>query len=192
MSRGANQRFKLSFLREILLEETDSEHTITMPVIIEKLEKRGVSAERKALYNDIADMHELGVEVKGTKERFNYYYNVVKRDFSLAELKLLVDAIQSSKFITERKSKELIGKLEKFASKYERKRLHRQVVVHGRVKTLNENIFKNVDAIHNAIADNRQIHFKYLKWDVSKRLVEKKNGEWYCASPWALISILCQ
>lgn len=187
MSRGAKQRFKLSFLREILLEETDSEHSITMPKIIEKLQKRGVSAERKAIYNDIADMEELGVTVKGTKDHFNYYYHVEKREFSLAELKLLVDAIQSSRFITERKSKELIKKLEKFVSKYERQKLQRQVVVHGRVKTLNESIYQNVDAIHTAIAGNNQLQFKYLKWDVSKKLVEKNNSAWYIVSPWAMI-----
>lgn len=187
MSRGSNQRFKLSYLREILLEETDADHSLTMPEIIAKLQKRGVSAERKALYNDIADMEKLGVKIKGTKDHFNYYYSVAKRDFSLAELKLLVDAVQSSRFITERKSNELIKKLEKFASKYERKSLQRQVTVNGRVKTLNEGIFKNVDAIHSAIVDNKQIMFKYLQWNVKKQLVEKRNGEWYCVSPWAMI-----
>lgn len=187
MPKGSNQRFKLSYLKNIMLEETDAEHTITMPDIISLLEKSGVSAERKSLYNDIADLTELGVKIKGYQKNKSYYYQVEEREFSLPELKLLVDAIQSSKFITERKSRELIKKLENYASRYERKKLHRQVFVHGRVKTMNEGIYQTVDAIHSAISDNRKIKFKYLKWNVNKKLEQKKNGEWYVISPWALM-----
>lgn len=186
MPRGSNQRFKMSYLKDIMLEETDSEHTITMPQIIRELEKHGVSAERKSLYNDIADLKFLGVKIKGTQRNRDYFYQVDEREFSMAELKLLVDAIQSSKFITETKSRQLIKKLEKNASKYERKTLQRQVFVQGRVKNMNESIYQNVDALHSAIAEDKQIRFKYSQWNVNKKLEQKKNGEWYVISPWAL------
>ena len=100
MSRGKNQKMKLYHLRDIMLKKTDSEHEITLSEIKNELEKRDVTAERKSLYNDIADLKDLGVEIVGTQKNNSYYYKVIKRDFELAELKLLVDAIQSSKFIT--------------------------------------------------------------------------------------------
>lgn len=186
MSRGKNQKMKLYHLRDIMLKKTDSEHEITLSEIKDELEKRDVTAERKSLYNDIADLKDLGVEIVGTQKNNSYYYKVVKRDFELAELKLLVDAIQSSKFITEKQSRELIKKIEGFASEYEASKLQRQVYVQGRVKTKNESTYKSVDAIHTAIENNKQIRFKYLQWNIKKEMEERHNGEWYVISPWAL------
>lgn len=153
MSRGTNQKMKLYYLRQIMLQKTDSEHTITLAEIKEELEKREVTAERKSLYNDLADLENLGVTIKGSQKDNSYHYQVVKREFELAELKLLVDAIQSSKFITEKQSRDLIKKIEGFASEYEASKLQRQVYVQGRVKTKNESTYKSVDAIQAAIAN---------------------------------------
>lgn len=115
-----------------------------------------------------------------------YHYHVISRFFELPELKLLVDAIQSSKFITERKSNALIKKLERLVSKYEAQKLQRQVYVSGRIKTMNESIYYTVDAIHNAISENRKIKFQYYQWNIKKEMELRHNGAWYHISPWGL------
>ena len=168
-----------------MVEKTDDNHALTMPQIIEKLEGYGVSADRKSLYDDMETLRVLGIDVIGEKNGKSYTYHVGSKTFDLAELKLLVDSIQSSKFITERKSGELIRKLTGFASEYEAKELNRQVVVKGRVKTMNESIYYIVDDIHNAIINNRRITFEYLRWNISKEM-ESRRDTLYEVSPWAL------
>ena len=169
MSKGSNQKFKLYRLAQIMLERTDEEHYISMPEIIEGLAKYDVTADRKSIYADLRDLSILGIEVEGEAVGNRYHYHVIYRPFELPELKLLVDAIQSSKFITEKKSNALIKKLETFVSKYEAQKLQRQVFVSGRIKTMNESIYYAVDAIHNAISENKQIKFQYYQWNVKKR-----------------------
>ncbi len=186
MPKGTNQKFKLYRLAQIMLEMTDDEHYITMPEIIEALGKYEITADRKSIYNDLRDLEVLGIEVKGESAGKGYHYHVVNRPFELAELKLLVDAIQSSKFITERKTNTLIKKLEKMISKYETMKLQRQVFVSGRIKTMNESIYYTVDAIHNAIAENRKIYFQYYQWNVKKEMELRHNGAVYHISPWGL------
>ena len=159
MPKGANQKFKLYRLMQ---ENTDDSHYMTMPEIMVELKKYGITAERKSIYSDLKDLEQMGIEVQGEKTGKYYQYHVVNRPFELAELKLLVDAIQSSKFITERKSNALIKKIEKMVSKYEAMTLQRQVYVSGRIKTMNESIYYTVDAIHNAISENRKIKFQYF------------------------------
>ena len=185
MPKGTNQKLKLYYLSRIMLEKTDDEHMITMPEIKRALEEYGVTADRKSLYDDLDALKVLGIEVIGEKVGKNYYYHVAEKQFEIAELKLLVDAIQSSKFITEKKSNELIKKLTGFASEYEARQLKRQVVVQGRVKTMNESIYYFVDDVHRAIADNKQISFEYMKWALDKKM-EKRREEPYIVSPWAL------
>ncbi|MBP5353994.1 MAG: WYL domain-containing protein [Lachnospiraceae bacterium] len=185
MPKGTNQKMKLYYLTQIMLEKTDDEHMITMPEIKEALEAYGVTADRKSLYDDLETMRTFGIEVIGEKIGRNYYYHVGAKKFEIAELKLLVDAIQSSKFITEKKSNELIRKLTSMASKYEAEQLKRQVFVQGRVKTMNESIYYFVDDVHRAIADNRQIRFEYMQWSTAKRMVPHRE-EPYRVSPWAL------
>lgn len=186
MAKGTNQKLKLVYLIKILLERTDDNHSITMPEIIEALAAYDVTAERKSIYTDIETIRELGIDVIGEQKGKTFYYHVAGRQFELAELKLLVDAIQSSKFITARKSNELIKKLEGLASNYEAKQLQRQVYVSGRIKTMNESIYYNVDEIHNAIAANRKIRFQYFQWNVKKEMELRKDGKFYEISPWAL------
>ena len=127
-----------------------------------------------------------GMDIIGTQEDRKYYYHVGNRQFELAELKLLVDSVQSAKFITEGKSNELIKKIEGLASQYEASQLHRQVFVNGRVKTMNESIYYNVDRIHTAIAENSRIRFRYFQWNVDKEMELRHNGAVYEVSPWAL------
>ena len=176
MPKGTNQKFKLYRLAQIMLERTDEEHFITMPEIKEALEAYEITADRKSIYNDLKDLEKLGIEVEGEPVGNRYHYHVVSREFELPELKLLVDAIQSSKFITERKSNTLIKKLEKMVSKYDAQKLQRQVYVSGRIKTMNESIYYNVDAIHNAITENKKIKFQYFQWNVKKEMELRHDG----------------
>lgn len=186
MPKGKNQKFKLYRLAQIMLENTDEEHYITMPEIKEKLEEYEVTADRKSLYNDLKDLEKLGIEVEGEPVGNRYHYHVVERPFELPELKLLVDAIQSSKFITQKKTNTLIKKLEKLVSKYDAQKLQRQVYVSGRIKAMNESIYYTVDAIHNAISENRKIKFQYYQWNVKKEMELRHDGAWYHISPWGL------
>lgn len=185
MPKGANQKLKLYYLYKILHDKTDDNHRLTMPEIQGYLGEYGITADRKSLYDDVEALRILGFDVIGEKDGRNFYYHMGDKEFEIAELKLLVDAIQSSKFITEKKSSELIRKLTSLASDYEALQLKRQVVVQGRVKTINENIYYIVDEIHNAISNNRKILFNYYKWSLDKTMVPKKEGK-YEVSPWAL------
>ena len=169
-----------------MMEQTDDEHYITMPEIIEELAKYDVTADRKSVYADLRDLSILGIEVEGEPIGNRYHYHVVSRAFELPELKLLVDAIQSSKFITEKKTNRLIKKLETLVSKYDAQKLQRQVFVSGRIKTMNESIYYTVDAIHNAISENKKIKFQYYQWNVKKEMELRHNGAWYHISPWGL------
>lgn len=187
MSRGTNQKFKFTYLMKIMLEKTDDEHSLTMPQIMEELEKYDVTAERKSIYTDFQDMAEkFGVEIIKEQIGRETYYHVGAREFELAEVKLLIDAIQSSKFITQTKSRELITKIKSFVSEHQAKQLQRQVYINDRVKTMNESVYYNVDDIHTAINQNKKIRFKYFKWDINKKLVPRHNGDWFVVSPWAL------
>lgn len=186
MARSENQKLKLITLRDILLQKTDEEHPMNTQQLIEELAKQGIRAERKSIYQDIEALEETGLEIMKISGRSNEYY-VAGREFELPELKMLVDVVQAAKFITEKKSRQLIDKLEKQTSVYEAKQLSRDVVVANRSKTANENIFYNVDVIHHAISQDRQITFCYYEWNVKKEFVPRKNGELYHISPWALI-----
>jgi len=184
--QSGNQKLKILYLMKILLEDTDDTHSITMPEIISKLSTYGITAERKSLYDDIECLRAYGMDIIGEKEGKAYSYKTGTRQFELAELKLLVDSVQSAKFITEKKSNQLIKKIEGLASRYEASKLQRQVYTMERVKTQNESIFYNVDQIHDAIASNTKITFQYFNWDANKKQVLRKDGALYKVSPWAL------
>lgn len=186
MPKSSNQKLKLIYLMKILLERTDETHSITMPEMIDALAAYGISAERKSLYNDIENLRVYGLDIIGIQGDRTYSYHIGNRQFELAELKLLVDSVQSAKFITVKKSNELIKKIEGLASKYEASQLHRQVFVAGRVKTMNESIYYNVDRIHTAIAENSRITFQYFQWNVDKKIELRHDGALYEVSPWAL------
>lgn len=181
----SHQKLKMMYLAKILLEKTDEEHTITVPELIEELSKLGISAERKSVYDDLEYLRLFGLDICSNKTRTTNYY-VASREFELPELKLLVDSVQSSKFITHKKSMELISKIEKLTSFENAKKLQRQVFIANRVKTFNEQIYYNVDKIHDAIAANKQITFKYFNLDVDKKKVYRKDGGLYIESPVSL------
>lgn len=187
MPKTKNQKLKILFLMKMLLDETDENHGIDLNYITQKLEDYDISVERKTIYSDIEELKHFGLDINKYKKGKNVYYYVASREFEVAELKLLVDAVQSSKFITEKKSRALIKKLETLTNKYDAKELHRQVYVSGRVKAMNESIYYNVDMLHRAISENKQIKFQYMQWNLQKELVPKHNGDFYCVSPWALI-----
>ena len=186
MPKGTNNKFKLYRLAQIMLERTDETHYITMPEIMAALKEYDITADRKTIYADLRDLYELGIEVEGEPVGNRYHYHVVSRSFELPELKLLVDAIQSSKFITARKTNALIKKLETLVSKYDATKLQRQVYVSGRIKTMNESIYYTVDAIHNAISENKKIRFQYFQWNVKKEMELRHGGAFYHISPWGL------
>lgn len=185
MPRGANQKIKILYLMRILLEETDDKHGLTTEELISALQNMGVDAERKAIYDDIETLRVFGMDIEQRKGKKTTYH-VVSRDFELPELKLLVDVVQSSKFITQKKSSELIKKLANFASGHEAQQLKRNVVVQNRIKTMNESIYYFVDAIHDAIGKNVKITFQYFTWNEKKEKVLRHDGRLYEISPWAL------
>ena len=186
MPKGKNQKLKLIYLMKILLEKTDKNHGVTINEIIGDLRMYDIETTRKGIYSDFDTLRYYGMNIELYKQNKNFYYRWTNRKFEVAELKLLVDAVQSSKFITEKKSRVLIKKLESLTSSYERKELQRQVHVTERVKSMNESIYRGVDEIHVAINENRKIKFHYYKWNIHKKQELKKEGAYYTVSPWAL------
>ncbi len=185
MPKGANQKIKVLYLMKILLERTDDEHGLTLSEISHALSEYDIEAERKTLYDDLEILRLFGIDIEKRKGK-TVRYHVVSRDFELPELKLLVDAVQSSKFITHKKSNELIKKLESFASQYEAQQLQRQVFVANRIKTMNESIYYTVDYIHEAINNNVKVSFQYFEWNEKKQKQLRHDGKQYIISPWAL------
>lgn len=186
MSRTSHQKLKLYYLKKIMLERTDADHFLSMEQIIEALREVDIAAERKSIYRDLEELENLGVSVENIRKGKGSLYHVVKRPFSMAELKLLVDAIQSSKFITEENTNGLIQKLEGFVSRYEARQLTRQVFVRGRVKTRNDQVLDAVDVIHNALDNMKQIRFQYFNWNSRKQMELRHDGAYYEVSPWSL------
>ena len=185
MAKKSNQKIKLLYLMKILLENTDDEHGMTLAEISDALGEYGIDAERKTLYNDIDVLCLFGLDIDKRKGK-SVTYHVISREFELPELKLLVDAVQSSRFITHKKSNELIKKIEGFASRYEAQELQRQVFVSNRIKAMNESIYYAVDYIHDAINRDAKIAFQYFTWDEHKQKKLRHDGKIYRISPWAL------
>ena len=183
LDKTTNQRLKILYLYKILLETTDEQHHITMPEIISQLALYGISAGRKALYEDIEALKNYGLDIISLKGNVSGYY-VASRDFELPELKLLADAVSSSRFLTEKKSAKLLKKIEGLSSIHEAKQIQRQVYVTNRVKAMNERIYLNVDVIHRAIAEKKNIRFRYFDYDLQKQK-KYRDGIRVC-SPYAL------
>lgn len=187
MARSENQKLRLLHLIRIFREHTDENHSLTLAEITEYLEAEGISVERKTLYADFELLRDFGIEISCYKFGRNSYYSLLDREFNLPEIKMLVDAVWSSRFITQNKSRDLVKKLGGQLSRYEAQSLKRQVYVSDRVKSMNEKIYYNVDAIHEAIASDSRISFVYLEWNSKKELVPRKNGSKEDISPWMLL-----
>jgi len=186
MAKQANQKLKMICLMRILEQETDEDHSLTLAQIIEALNGYGINVERKSLYSDLELLRTSGMDIVASKEGYTTVYRLASRQFEQPEIRLLVDAVQSSKFITKRKTEELIHKMETLVSKYGARNLSRQVFVSNRIKSMNESIYYNVDRIQEALLDNRMISFRYSEWTITKELSFRRNGELYWISPWAL------
>lgn len=186
MPRSSFQKLKIIYIMEYLLKNSDEEHVVTTNQIIAYLRSHDISAERKTVYSDIDALRDYGLDIIQTSTGNTYGYYVASRDFELPELKLLVDSVQSSKFITHKKTMSLIKKIEKLASIHSAQLLNRQVYVKNRIKTMNESIYYNVDEIHNGISKNRKIRFLYFEYTVTKERHYRHNGDFYVVSPFAM------
>lgn len=185
--KNENQKLKLLYLKEILMRETDENHSLSAAQLEERLDRLGIKSERKSIYSDINAMCDAGIlDVERTKGK-NGGFRVLSRDFELAELKMLVDAVQSSRFISGKQCRELIKKLSALTCVYEEKQLSRSVYIYDREEKKHSNVLYSVDALHNAISANSVITFKYTEMTPSKKRVARKNGESYEVSPWGLI-----
>ncbi|MBS6975218.1 helix-turn-helix transcriptional regulator [Gordonibacter urolithinfaciens] len=180
------QKLKLLYLMRMLEEETDAEQGLTMSQILERLEAQGITAERKGIYRDIEALREFGLDVR-TYQRAPVEYALERRDFAFHELLLLVDAVQSSRFLTQRKSDALVEAVKRLASARQCALLDKRLHVEGRIKMQNESVFHSVDRIQEAIAQKRQISFVYFKYDAAKEKVLQHGGERYVETPVQLV-----
>ena len=186
MPKSFNQKLKILYLMQAFLERTDREHPMSVPDLILYLDGYGISVERKTVYEDIETLRIFGMKIENRREKPSGYY-LADRDFSFPELKILMDAVQSSRFITERQSRELVRKLEHLTSISEAKRLQSQTSVLSGSKAVNREIYDSIQKICDAMADNRQICFNYYEWDFSRELKPKRDGARYRVSPWKMI-----
>ncbi|MBO4584686.1 MAG: WYL domain-containing protein [Clostridia bacterium] len=192
MPKSSNQKLKLLYIKDYLERYSDEEHVVTVPELISYLERNGISAERKSIYSDIEYLRDFGMDIVNVKGgQFGYY--LASRDFEIPELKLLVDAVAAAKFLTEKKSDAIIKKIASLAGEYGAGELKRVVYVPNRVRTHNERIFYNVDAIHRAISENKMICFRYSEWTLDfggasrvKRTL-RRNGKNYAITPCELV-----
>lgn len=185
MAKSAGQKSKILYLAQLLYEHSDESHPITTQQMIDHLYAQGIHAERKSIYDDMNTLQDFGLDIISVREKPGGYY-LASRRFELAELKLLVDAVQASKFVTTKKSRELIAKLETLTSRSHAGQLHRQIAVIAREKSSNEQIYYSVDEIYNAMAADCMIRFQYCEWSADKTLVPRKGGAYYELSPWML------
>ena len=187
MEKGRYQKLKLLYLLEILRDYSDENTYLSVKELTSLLLKKEIVVERKTLYKDIELLQDYGFNIVVEKNGRENTYALVEREFELAEVKMLIDVIQASKFLTAKKSRDLILKLKKLASKKQAQKIQRQVYSFEENKYINENIYYNIDAIHNAIAENKQINFNYWQWNYKKQMIDRKNGEVYNVSPFALV-----
>lgn len=185
MPRSENQKQKLLYLLKFFYEETDEEHTLTVNQIIDKLNQNGIAAARRSIYDDIRTLQDFGIDIVMRKSKTCEYF-LSSRLFETPELKILIDSIQSSRFITKKKSESIIKRLKQLASKPQSRKFSGQIYIYDRIKSMNECILYNVDTLHNAIAENRKVMFRYFDYNIKREKVFRKNSESYSVSPLAL------
>lgn len=182
MAANNRQKLKLVLLLRILERETDPESGLTMPQIIERLRFEGVPAERKSVYRDIAVLRETGADIQKLPKR-PVEYALVRNKLGIDDVMMLIDIVQSSRFITERKSNQLVKDLKGLVSERERKLLDKRVHVRGRVKSLSESIFHSVDLIHEALQRKRKIQFLYFSYGTNFKRAPRHEGKRYEVTP---------
>ena len=183
MPKSDNQKLKILYIYDYLLKNSHEKNPVRASELMEMLEKHRISCDRKTIYSDIAALQDYGLDIVTLPGRNGGYY-IASRIFELPELKLLIDAVQSSRYLTEKKSRELIGKLCAQCNEEDARFVRRNVYVSGRVKSMNESIYYNVDAIQEAISADRQITFRYFDWDIKGQ--RKYRQKPYVASPYGL------
>lgn len=181
-----SKKLILPYLQELFLEKTDKNHFVTMFDINNFLEEKEIFADRKTIYANIKLLNFIGFEIVGTPAKDKYFYNHPTRLFDENELKFLIDSVAASKFLTEKKSRELINKVKSLASVYERENLNRSVLIGNRIKSMNDKVLKNLDTIYLALSTNSQITFQYMRWNPQKKLEFLKGGKPLCVSPFAV------
>lgn len=186
MAKSPNQKLKLLYLHQILTTRSDEDHPFTVQELIAELARHDIKAERKSIYDDMEALRSFGLDVQNRKGASPGWF-IGKREFELPELKLLVDAVQSSRFITQKKSNALIRKLEGLASTHQAKQLQRQVYVSQRIKVMNESIYYNVDKLHASISARKVITFRYFDYDMYREKIYRREGGRYTVSPYGLI-----
>ena len=187
MAEIIHHRLKLFYLLDYLMENTDEHHSVSASDIIDHLQKAfEISATRKTLYSDLTVLKDHGIEINDFDQK-EPGWKILGRDFQLYELQLLIDAVQSSKFITEKKARDISNKLKKFCSKHERPHLERRSYVPNRIRSENDSVFYGIDNIHACIDNDRKISFKYFTYTANKKKRYLKKGEPYIASPYALM-----
>ena len=187
MTKGVNQKLKLLLLYQYFTQETDADHGVTLADITAFLAKQEIHVDRKTLYQDFEELRAFGLDIAASKEGIRYTYRLINPQFELPELKMLIDSVQSAKFISDTKSKELIAKLERLASKPMARNLRRQVLITGRTKTINRSVYYTIDRLHQAINSGVQVSFHYMKWNIHKTLVARNHGRRFLVSPWAMV-----
>ena len=181
-----NQKFKILLIKD-WLNETDEQHPLTVADLVARLKNEGIQAERKSVTDDLLTLSEYGLDIESVAVGKRKGYYLASRPFEAAELKMLVDSVQAAKFLSGKKTRRLIKKLAALSSRGEAALLKRQLYMTDRGKSDNESIFYNIDAIHGAIAEDREITFLYWQYDVNKKRVLRRNGTRYCVSPFALV-----
>lgn len=185
MPKSDNQKLKIFYILEHLEKYSHEQNPVKTAELISMLDRQhNISCDRKTVYSDIAALQEYGIDIISLPGKHGGYYIGSPRSFQLSELKLLIDAVQSSRYLTEGKSRELIEKLCDQCNEHDAGLLRRNVLVSGRVKSMNESILYNVDAIQEAISQNRQIRFRYFDWDLGGRRQYREKE--YLASPYGL------
>ena len=181
-----SKRLSLIYLQELFLRKTDETHYIKMPEILSFLEKKDIFIDRRTVYTYFKLLNYTGFDIVAVREKGNCKYHHPQRIFDITELKVLIDSIAASKFLTEKKSKELIDKVKSLASDYDNATLNRGVLLGNRVKSINNTVLSNLDSIYAAIADNSKITFQYMRWNPQHKLEYQKDGNLYSVSPYAV------
>lgn len=181
----AHNKLRILYLARLLYQGSDQDHPLSVEDIQAQLQQLDITVERKTVYDDLELLRQFGMDIVYVRGKRHCYY-LGQRQFELPELKLLIDVVQSSPFLTVKKSMELIGKLEGLASQAQATQLRRQVYVLDRVKTHNEQLYYNIDGINAAIQQNVRIRFRYFDWSPEGQRVLRHGGAWYQEDPVAL------
>lgn len=186
MAGSSQQKLKLLYLIRILHEQSDDDHPMSAVDLRRELERYGISAERKSIYKDLELLSDYGMDIMQTRSPRQGWF-LGKRDYELPELRLLMDAVQSAMFITPKKTKELLSKLEKQMSNYQARDMDRQVYIDSRVKCANEEIYYIIDTLHKAVAQNKKVSFYYFRRQVGKGSMARNKGNPFVVSPYAML-----